>query len=277
MNKCIAQELPFVQALRPRVRSADLQLGALLAEALQEALRLDLPSARRHCLAAFAAVGDTARAEQVACLASCSCTVVDVQYSSMIRLATELWHSMTAPTAQYITAMEASNSCKHATFTLHLVLTAAWLCYIATLNACLCLIRGIQGQHPKEGARLSGVKAAPDTECVVVLQVVRQVLVAPAVQEALSSAAGKRQPGVVAGSEGLQAVLPSILDAALARSIPRMRALRRFLIIIMISFWKRVMRCLCLSRNPAEAEQKQTFAWFDQDECWPSLPEASSR
>ena len=62
-------------------------------------------------------------------------------------------------------------------------------------------------------------------DCIAVLQVVQQVLVAPAVQEALTGAAGRRQPGAVAGSEGLQAVLPAILDAALAKSVPRMQAL----------------------------------------------------
>ena len=50
-------------------------------------------------------------------------------------------------------------------------------------------------------------------------QVVRQVLVAPAVQAALSSAAAARPPGAAAGSEGLQAVLPSMLAAVLDRCV----------------------------------------------------------
>ena len=60
----VQQELPFVQALHPRMEATDAQLGALLAEGLKASLLQDVPSARRHCLAAFA-VGDTASAEQV--------------------------------------------------------------------------------------------------------------------------------------------------------------------------------------------------------------------
>ena len=54
-----------MQALQPRMAAADAQLGALLAEGLQEALQRDDSSARRHCLVAFAAVGNTASAEEV--------------------------------------------------------------------------------------------------------------------------------------------------------------------------------------------------------------------
>ena len=49
------------------------------------------------------------------------------------------------------------------------------------------------------------------------VQVVRQVLVAPAVQEALHRAAASRAPGAAAGSEGLAAVLPPVLNAVLDR------------------------------------------------------------
>ncbi|KAK9787882.1 hypothetical protein WJX73_008548 [Symbiochloris irregularis] len=110
-NTSRGQELPFVQALRPRVEAADAQLGSLLAEGLTASLHMQVPSARRHCLAAFAAAGNTASAEQV----------------------------------------------------------------------------------------------------------VRQVLVGPAVQEALQKAAASRPPGAAAGSEGLAAVLPPVLEAVLDR------------------------------------------------------------
>ena len=54
-----------MQALRPRVEAADAQLGSLLAQGLTASLHMDVTSARRHCLAAFAAAGNTASAEQV--------------------------------------------------------------------------------------------------------------------------------------------------------------------------------------------------------------------
>ena len=59
------QELPFIQQLQPRMSAAASRLGVLLAQALQAVLAREVPSARQHCLHAYAAVGDFAGAEQV--------------------------------------------------------------------------------------------------------------------------------------------------------------------------------------------------------------------
>lgn len=59
------QELPSLQQLRPRADAAVTRLSALLSQALDAALRGGRMSAVLHCLQAYAAVGDTATAEQV--------------------------------------------------------------------------------------------------------------------------------------------------------------------------------------------------------------------
>ncbi len=59
-----AQGLPFVEALEGRRRAAAARLAALLGAGLAAALRTGNASARQHCLQAYAAVGDTAGAEQ---------------------------------------------------------------------------------------------------------------------------------------------------------------------------------------------------------------------
>lgn len=64
-NTTRGQELPFVQSLLPRVATADRQLNGLLAEGLTASLEQNASSAWRHCLVAFAAIGNTASAEQV--------------------------------------------------------------------------------------------------------------------------------------------------------------------------------------------------------------------
>ena len=71
------QGLPFIQQLQPRMSAAASKLGVLLAQALQAVLAREVPSARQHCLHAYAAVGDFTGAEQVCRLTSCvrvSCT-----------------------------------------------------------------------------------------------------------------------------------------------------------------------------------------------------------
>ena len=64
------QGLPFIQQLQPRMSAAASKLGVLLAQALQAVLAREAPSARQHCLHAYAAVGDFAGAEQVGCFES---------------------------------------------------------------------------------------------------------------------------------------------------------------------------------------------------------------
>lgn len=54
-----------MQSLLPRVATADRQLNGLLAEGLTASLEQNASSAWRHCLVAFAAIGNTASAEQV--------------------------------------------------------------------------------------------------------------------------------------------------------------------------------------------------------------------
>lgn len=53
--------------------------------------------------------------------------------------------------------------------------------------------------------------------CSHCMQVVRQTLVAPAVQAALATAAAGRAPGAAAGADGLAAVLPPMLATILDR------------------------------------------------------------
>ena len=59
------QQLPSLQQLQPRADSAVKRLSDLLGQALDAALRGGHSSAVLHCLQAYAAVGDTAGAEQV--------------------------------------------------------------------------------------------------------------------------------------------------------------------------------------------------------------------
>ena len=59
------QQLPSLQQLQPRADAAVNRLSALLSQALDAALRGGRESAVQHCLQAYAAVGDTASAEQV--------------------------------------------------------------------------------------------------------------------------------------------------------------------------------------------------------------------
>ena len=59
------QHLPSLQQLQPRADSAVKRLSSLLRQALDTALRGGHQSAALHCLQAYAAVGDTAEAEQV--------------------------------------------------------------------------------------------------------------------------------------------------------------------------------------------------------------------
>lgn len=72
--------------------------------------------------------------------------------------------------------------------------------------------------RPTEG-HLSHRSELPQS-LLACLQVVRQVLVAPAVQGALQKAAASRPPGAAAGSEGLAVVLPPVLEAVLDRHAP---------------------------------------------------------
>lgn len=58
-------QLPSLQQLQPRADSAVEKLSRLLRQALDGALRSGHQSAVLHCLQAYAAVGDTAGAEQV--------------------------------------------------------------------------------------------------------------------------------------------------------------------------------------------------------------------
>lgn len=59
------QHLPSLQQLQPRADSAVNRLSSLLRQALDAALRGGHQPAVLHCLQAYAAVGDTAGAEQV--------------------------------------------------------------------------------------------------------------------------------------------------------------------------------------------------------------------
>ncbi|KAK9806115.1 hypothetical protein WJX72_002159 [[Myrmecia] bisecta] len=59
------KDLPFIQALEPRISAATQKLGELLSQGLKAALQTHNSSATLHCLHAYAAIGDTAAAEQV--------------------------------------------------------------------------------------------------------------------------------------------------------------------------------------------------------------------
>jgi hypothetical protein len=62
------QELPFIQQLEGRMAEASGRLQALLSGGLRDALKTGNVSARTYCLQAYAAVGDTAGAEEVGSL-----------------------------------------------------------------------------------------------------------------------------------------------------------------------------------------------------------------
>ena len=61
----LLQDLPFVEALEPRMEEASGKLRALLRAGLADALRQGNAPAQAHCLQAFAAIGDAHSAEQV--------------------------------------------------------------------------------------------------------------------------------------------------------------------------------------------------------------------